>query len=375
MRVITDLDEMTAVIANGLFLEHHLYEEMASATRSVARVTGWRGERLDSQFGSEMAVAVYRPTGHKPPVVAFGNTRLPSRDASESIVRQLEQLAADIHEDLFPIGIGYYRYCYNEGRLKSVLEELVARFDSKVILTGHSLGGTLAQVTAMRMPEYVESVVTFQSPNTTRETVAALYENESPAVAEDLQSQSYHYKVVGDELIQEAGEISSPGEIVRLTYVDSEIDTPAFFYAHTKMVFEEMGRTRGSLRALRTIVEQKLVQIEVDTIGPPTGEVQSSLSTAIEWLRANGIMMAIAVPVLLSRGRVGLDHAGRLLQEVIYCALWMMNVQDFRNDPQNSVQFTDGIPGLPVQALVSDADLRRLRSEFSRYILHSRVRS
>ena len=52
------------------------------------------------------------------------------------------------------------------------------------------------------------------------------------------------------------------------------------------MVFEEMGRTRGSLRALRAIVEQKLVQIEVDTIGPPTGEVQGSLSAAIEWLRS-----------------------------------------------------------------------------------------
>jgi pimeloyl-ACP methyl ester carboxylesterase len=76
---------------------------------------------------------------------------------------------------------------------------------SPVIVTGHSLGGALAQLTAAHFPDRVARVVTFNAPGIAAEEVKRF------AAAKD-QPQVTHHRELAD-IVSEAGEAHLPGSV------------------------------------------------------------------------------------------------------------------------------------------------------------------
>jgi hypothetical protein len=232
----------------------------------------------------------------------------------------------------------------------------------------------------LRLPEYVQSVVTFQSPKTMRGQVREVFDKEPSDVVADLQIASYHYRVRGDEIVEEAGEHASPGQVVELRFVDAEIGWPAEYQTHVKQLFREFGDSRGSLAAIRAVVERKLDSIELDEVGNPGGEVLSTESAAIEWLRSSSVTIVIAIPTLISRSPAPIvQYAIPLLQEVIYTVFWGWNVIWFREDPTRGPRLEFRSIGLPAgdrssEDLLTDEQLRRMRRQFATYVEHTRIR-
>jgi hypothetical protein len=93
-------------------------------------------------------------------------------------------------------------------------------------VTGHSLGGALAQLTAAMYPGLVGEVVTFQSPGIPSSIVASLKTHNDKANSRD-EIASTHYQVEGD-LIDEIGRAHTPGIVVH-----ADVEEDGFVDAHT----------------------------------------------------------------------------------------------------------------------------------------------
>jgi pimeloyl-ACP methyl ester carboxylesterase len=98
-------------------------------------------------------------------------------------------------------------------------------------VTGHSLGGALAQMAAARFPDLVAKVVTFQSPGISKgmaEQVKAA-NDKSEAAGKGETVVSHHYQVNGD-LVGKTGEALTEGQV-------SDIQRPTgYMLRHTGYV-------------------------------------------------------------------------------------------------------------------------------------------
>ncbi|HEY0988527.1 MAG TPA: Mbeg1-like protein [Kofleriaceae bacterium] len=143
----------------------------------------------------EFVMRTFVPTqAGKPPIVAFRGT-VPSK---------VQTLIADLD----PSGIGVYQFNPNRALIQAQMQ--AAATHGKVVSSGHSLGGALAQIAAATFPDLVERIVTFQAPGVSKETAQALekYNAEHP----DDAIESSHHRVKGD-LVPMGGEALTPGVI------------------------------------------------------------------------------------------------------------------------------------------------------------------
>ena len=143
----------------------------------------------------EFVMRTFVPTeAGKPPIVAFRGT-VPSK---------VQTLIADLD----PSGIGMYQFNPNRALIQAQMQ--AAATHGKVVSSGHSLGGALAQIAAATFPDLVERIVTFQAPGVSKETAHALekYNAEHP----DDAIESSHHRVKGD-LVPMGGEALTPGVI------------------------------------------------------------------------------------------------------------------------------------------------------------------
>lgn len=394
MQRVDTLDGMTDLVEHALAIDHHHYEKMARAVTGYARLSCWTGQRLDDRFRQHLPVAVYRPNQSKPPVVAFGNTRINAPDVTSpasllAYRRAHDDMLDDIRADFFPMGIGFFRYCYNEGTLKRLLEQLVRDYGQRVIVTGHSLGGAIAQLAALRLTEYIGGCVTFQSPKSTLQQIQRFYDTIPQDIIDDLAASTFHYNVDGDALVQQAGEQESPGQLIKLVYKSGEIDSPSVLYSHIKEIFPDFIPTRGSRRAIRETVFRTFDHFEFDRRGNPQEHARTFENEAIEWFRSNGHLILAAVPALVataaSGARGGIEVSRQLgvfdvLQNTIYSAIWATNITEFRAAPNRHVLFSYFEIPLPFEVsfssseVVTDVMQNRMRLEFRRYIQYSRIR-
>jgi pimeloyl-ACP methyl ester carboxylesterase len=132
--------------------------------------------------------------GPPPPVVAFRGTdpKRGKRGISDDVNRE---------------GVGTYQFSSNRHRVDKIL----ARAGGKAVVTGHSLGGALAQICAARLPGSVSRVVTYQAPAIGGKDVKALEKHNKQAKAEDKVS-STHYRAEGD-IVHTAGEKLTSGDV------------------------------------------------------------------------------------------------------------------------------------------------------------------
>ena len=116
----------------------------------------------------------------------------------------------DVQTVLEPRSVGYNQFRANQRRIQSALERTSAH--GRAWVTGHSLGGALAQLTAATFSAQVERVVTFQSPSIDASSVRQL--EQFNATHPDDAVSSTHYQVQGD-VVSTAGERLTPGEVVQ----------------------------------------------------------------------------------------------------------------------------------------------------------------
>ena len=107
-------------------------------------------------------------------------------------------------DDLNPdqAGPGYKQMKQNADLILDTLKKHTED-GKKVVVTGHSLGGALAQFAASLAPDRIERVVTFQSPGVPYDKVSRFQHNESVI----------HYFVDGD-IVPLAGEAFLPGKVM-----------------------------------------------------------------------------------------------------------------------------------------------------------------
>ena len=146
--------------------------------------------------------------GQPPPVLAFRGT---AEDRG-------------IRDDMSKDSVGSYQFASNEGRIADILT--FAR--GRVIVSGHSLGGALAQLTATHFPSQVSRVVTFQAPAIAKAETDRLKTYNRNAKPED-RVRSTHHRASGD-VVHLAGERLTEGDV--FTHVSKGIGSVRDHGAH-----------------------------------------------------------------------------------------------------------------------------------------------
>lgn len=111
----------------------------------------------------------------------------------------------DISDDLNSKGIGNYQMSMHEEEVRALMADAGAAGFGLPDLTGHSLGGALAQRAAARCPGLFNDIVTFQAPGI----------GDEAAKVDAKKHSSTHYMASGD-LVSRAGGQHTDGDVVRM---------------------------------------------------------------------------------------------------------------------------------------------------------------
>lgn len=136
----------------------------------------------------------------------------------------------DALDDFNHRGVGAAQMAANEGLIGAALVGL-QQYAKEPAVTGHSLGGALAQMAAARFPDLVAKVVTFQSPGISGDMAKHVTDanKKSNAAGKGDTVVSHHYQVNGD-LVGKSGEALTEGEV-------SDINRPTgYLLKHTGYV-------------------------------------------------------------------------------------------------------------------------------------------
>lgn len=162
-----------------------VYELIAHklAYKAIGGVPAEMGDWLDSQGyernwsgtvngpGLFCGLVMPKNGSDKRPVLAFKGT-----DFSKT---------GDAMADVDPVAVGFTAFKFKQGEIQALMEQA----GGKVDVTGHSLGGALAQNAASAFPSKIRRVVTFQAPGISQEQVRQfnnLADNERPEVAHHI---------------------------------------------------------------------------------------------------------------------------------------------------------------------------------------------
>lgn len=193
------------------YIAHHLaYRtgkgQVSKQERKVLKQAGYAGDDLyyvDGEHGFNMVVIPSNTKGINPVIGLRGTA--PNETASGMMT---------VYSDLDPKGVGYTQFAVNKEKIKKILNKL----DGKIDVTGHSLGGAMAQRVAAAFAYKVGSLTTFQSPGVEQETVDEFLSNQN-----ENEMEVTHHLVSGD-LVDKGGQENIPGTFV---YHDYGIKTPS----------------------------------------------------------------------------------------------------------------------------------------------------
>jgi hypothetical protein len=175
----------------------------------------------------EFVMRSFIPTqGGKPPIVAFRGT-VPSK-------------AQTVIADLDPKGIGVYQFNPNRALIEGQMQ--AASSHGKILSSGHSLGGALAQIAAATFPDLVGRIVTFQAPGVEREMAQKIAQHNEQHPDEEIESS--HHRVKGD-LVPMGGEALTPGMIHNHEMTGGSALSRNPLSKHVSMPLEQEERAQG----------------------------------------------------------------------------------------------------------------------------------
>jgi surface antigen len=154
------------------------------------------GGMVDGPFGFEMRSFIPSNPEYPHPILAF-------RGAEFTKIK-------DLVASLEPQSVGLQQFNANRRRIELELQKLSKH--GKVWLTGHSLGGALAQLAGSEFADLTGRIITFQSPGIDAKHVNQLKKHNK--ANEDQKVVSTHYQVAGD-VVSGAGEALTPGELIK----------------------------------------------------------------------------------------------------------------------------------------------------------------
>ncbi len=221
-RPLTNREAVTEQLAHGM-----VARDLTPADIEFLRLNGYeagpilRGKR-------EFVMRVFTSTNpDQPSMVSFRGT-VPSK---------VQTLIADLD----PSGIGMYQWNANRDLITAALDRASA--NGKVVVSGHSLGGALAQITAAMLPDKVHSVTTFQAPGVTQEMAQRLrdYNQANP----DAQIESTHHRVLGD-LVPRGGETLTDGTLHNYTMTGGNWRSNNVLSRHLASPLSQLERADGN---------------------------------------------------------------------------------------------------------------------------------
>jgi predicted chitinase len=106
--------------------------------------------------------------------------------------------ARDILADVDPIGAGHPQWRDNQTLIKNLLNLASKKTHSRVWVTGHSLGGAVAQYAGAHFPDLVGRIITFQAPAITGTDVSKLENHNRNHPRKRVNST--HYEVENDKV-------------------------------------------------------------------------------------------------------------------------------------------------------------------------------
>lgn len=177
-----------------------------SNPRDILRSFGYRaGPPIAGKWGFQMRVFLpLDPESGKQPIVAFRGTE----GIAFSMKSEPEGTLDTIIGDFAPAGVGYNQYVQNHALIKRNMD--AAASYGKVIITGHSLGGALAQIAATEFRGVATEVVTFQAAAISQQDVDKMKAHNAAHPQRAVKAR--HYRVDGD-VVPNAGQANLPGEI------------------------------------------------------------------------------------------------------------------------------------------------------------------
>lgn len=174
------------------------YEDKLSAAQQalLAKFGYSDGGLINGPFGFEMRSFMPSTPEFPHPILAFRGTEF----------SKIKDLVADLE----PESVGLQQFNANRRRIELELQKLAKQ--GKVWLTGHSLGGALAQLAGSEFADLTGRIITFQSPGIDAKHVNKLKKHNQ--TKPDQQVLSTHYQVAGD-VVSGAGEALTPGELIK----------------------------------------------------------------------------------------------------------------------------------------------------------------
>lgn len=173
-------------VAHYLAYRPEGYKPNASDLQTLA-INGYEFDRVEKgDLGFQFAIVRSKDPSKKNDIIAFRGT-------------QPKELAT-IYTDTNPTAVGYQQFRINRGLISSLFT------GNRMDVTGHSLGGSLAQIVASYYAAQIGNVYTYQAPGIDDSMVARFNANKND------DTEVHHHVAVGD-MVDKAGEMNLPGTV------------------------------------------------------------------------------------------------------------------------------------------------------------------
>jgi pimeloyl-ACP methyl ester carboxylesterase len=213
-------------------------EQMAKMDSGLAGI-GYRRVRVVESGDTGFQAVLFEPILESAPVETGYKAELGWDGVSEPAIEQLHTVVAfrgtdmknskDFRDDVNGAGVGAFQFSMHEGEIRDLLAQASSLGHGPPDVTGHSLGGALAQRAAASYGSMIRDIITFQSPGLNAEDASSV---------DPEQHTSTHYRLAGD-VVPTAGENVTSGEIVRFS--QEGVDNPG---AHSNFPLAQLNARR-----------------------------------------------------------------------------------------------------------------------------------